>query len=206
MSENIKEDIISHTLKLIAAKGFDGFSVDELIATVGCSKGIVFYHFGDRDNLIQEAFGSFLNHYNSIATNKLKEEKKAIKMLRVLTKVLTTPEIFDKSIDNELALNIDSADYPRLLINFYYLCLKDEKAAQLQKAMYEEYFNGIRQIIKHGIKKGEFKPKEDIEEIILGYSAMIDGLLLYKSMPSNNYNDELADNVIKNYWKRTLRY
>lgn len=206
MSENIREEIIWRTLKLIASKGFDGFSVDELIAAVGCSKGIVFYHFGDRDNLIQEAFGSFLNHYNSLTTNRLKEEKKASKMLRILTKLLTSPESFDKSNDIVFSLNIDPGDYPRLFINFYYFCLKNEKAAQLQKSMYEEYFNSIRQIIKHGIKKGEFKPKEDIEDIILGYSAIIDGLILYKSMGVNNYNDESADNVIKNYWKRTLRY
>jgi AcrR family transcriptional regulator len=206
MSENIKEEIIRHTLKLIASKGFDGFSIDELITAVGCSKGIVFYHFGDRENLIQEAFVTFLNYYNSLATNRLKEEKKAVKMLRVLTKVLTTPEIFDVSNANSLSMNIDSGDYPRLLVNFYYLCLKNEKAALLQKEMYESYFNGIRQIIKFGIKKGEFKPKEDIDEIILGYSAIIDGLVLYKSMSSNNYNDELADSVIKNYWKRTLKF
>ncbi len=205
MNENTKDEIIRHTLKLISQKGYDGFSVEELTIAAGCSKGIVFYHFTDRNNLIMEAFTTFLRYYGRLAEARLQNEKKAAKMLRVLTKVLTTPEVFIFESGDSTSLMLDAADFPRIIVNFYYLCMKSEAAANMQKEIYREYFKGIRQIIKHGIKKGEFKPEEDIEEIIIGYSAIIDGLLLYKSLGTEFYSNESADNILKNYWKRVLR-
>lgn len=205
MNENIKEEIIRHTLKLISLKGYDGFSVEELTTVAGCSKGIVFYHFTDRNNLIMEAFTTFLRFYGKLAEARLQNEKRALKMLRVLTKVLTTPEIFTNESVGSGSLMLEAGDYPKIIVNFYYLCLKSEAAANIQKEIYREYFKGIRQIIKFGIKKGEFNPKEDIEEIIVGYSALIDGLLLYKSLNTDFYSNEFADNILKNYWKRVLR-
>ncbi len=204
MKENIKKQIIKNTLKLISAKGFDGFSVDELTEAAGCSKGIVFYHYTDRNRLVLEAFREFLEYYNTLIIKFLKETMTAGEMLDLMNRILLFPEQFDDNGEAAIALGISAADHSRLMANFYYLCMKSPEAAAIQKEIYTGYYNGIRQIIDYGAMTGEFRLQSDIRLAIYGFSAMIDGLLLYRSLTFDLPDNDSLIKMINNYWNYNL--
>lgn len=47
-----KEKILREAARLFSAKGYEGASADEIIAAGGTSKGLLFYHYGNKEGLL----------------------------------------------------------------------------------------------------------------------------------------------------------
>lgn len=56
----VPERLLGVALKLFAEKGFEGTSVQDVVAAAGVTKGAMYHYFGSKDDLLYEIYGRVL--------------------------------------------------------------------------------------------------------------------------------------------------
>lgn len=59
-----REHLIEATLEIIFTRGIDAVRLDEVISAVGVTKGSLYWHFADREDLIRQALAEHLRRLN----------------------------------------------------------------------------------------------------------------------------------------------
>jgi AcrR family transcriptional regulator len=72
-SASTKERILTAAEALFAQRGFEGASLRQLTAAAGVNLAAVNYHFGSKDNLVEEVFKRRLDQLNARRLSALKE-------------------------------------------------------------------------------------------------------------------------------------
>jgi len=76
--EHTKQQIIDAAFRLIAEKGYDAMSIEEIMTEIGRTKGAFYSHFQSKEELLYEVMRTKLDRkFNEIAEKtlpKLKEE------------------------------------------------------------------------------------------------------------------------------------
>ena len=114
-----KEKILQGAVRLFSAKGYSESSTDEIILNSGISKGLLFYHYKNKDgllNAILEHAWKIIQETSDINTT----EKTAERALRAIIKQMTTSLIKDYDywkVYMAVLLNIELSK--KLNINLY---------------------------------------------------------------------------------------
>src|ERR1043166_6022628 len=56
-AERKREEIVRAGLKVFAAKGFGGATMDDIALELEATKGLLYYHFKTKDDLLREILG-----------------------------------------------------------------------------------------------------------------------------------------------------
>lgn len=82
--------------------------------------------------------------------------------------------------------------FRKLCVQFYSLIPTNEKFRLMAGIVYQEYLSIVRDIIREGIKRKEFR---EIPDELLSYSilAQLDGLMLYKMMGFSPHGMSVAE-------------
>lgn len=78
-----KEKILDAALDCFAKYGFHGVSMDEIVKQAGVSKGLVYYHFKSKDEVLIEIIKKRLEHFNIVA-DLMEKDKTANEKLKIL--------------------------------------------------------------------------------------------------------------------------
>ena len=161
-SRNTKGRIISAAWKLFYEQGYEETTVEDIVFESGTSKGSFYHYFDGKDALMGTLAYVFDEKYEELRPT-LDPEKGAIETLAY--------------INHELYAMIESSVSIDLLTRL----LSTQLLARGEKHLLDRsrvYFRLLRQIVRQGCERGEFRPDMTTDEIVKAF-AMWERAQLY---------------------------
>jgi AcrR family transcriptional regulator len=138
-----KHKIIAATAKIIADKGLDKITVDDIAQEADVAKGSIYFHFESKDKLLVDAV-------KTIARQRITKIRNALKGISSPTKKLK--KLF--SANNQML----KTDPDSFLMNYALLLSSHNKLKKRVAAQYlQDYIYLVEEILEEGIRKREFK-------------------------------------------------
>jgi AcrR family transcriptional regulator len=149
--------IVAAAAKLFAERGFGSTSLEDIAETLGVTKGALYYHVKNKEEILRLIYLSVL----TVAEEPLR---------RIVESDLPPIEKLQRAIEHHIAVSTDRS--PAISV-FYrehpHLTGPFAKEITLRQKDYEHYFE---QIIEEGLTKGAFKADSDPKIIMLGILGM----------------------------------
>jgi len=82
-----KEKILGVAEQLFAEKGFNGTSVDKIAKTAGVNKGLIYYHFKDKKDIVVSIFKGIINEIDQAVRLSVPEESHELDDLQLQRKI-----------------------------------------------------------------------------------------------------------------------
>ena len=161
-SRNTKGRIISAAWKLFYEQGYEETTVEDIVFESGTSKGS-FYHYFDGKDALMGTLAYVLDEKYEELKPTLDSEREAIETLVY--------------INHELYAMIESSVSIDLLTRL----LSTQLLARGEKHLLDRnrvYFRLLRQIVRQGVERGEFRPDLTVDEIVKAF-AMWERAQLY---------------------------
>jgi AcrR family transcriptional regulator len=73
--DDLKEKILQESIKLFLAKGFSGSTTNELVCLSGVSKGSLYWHFKDKNDILSQILDKYCAEFLEVARSKIKNCK-----------------------------------------------------------------------------------------------------------------------------------
>jgi TetR/AcrR family transcriptional regulator, transcriptional repressor of bet genes len=187
-----RKQVINATLECISESGFEGLTLEFVAKKAGISKGVVSYYFKGKEDLILQSFRYFLEQYNQKVAEALGAEPSAMKMLDAMVDIVIFPEStplesigseneFKDQELSETSITFTEEKYFSLLIHFYSRMKQNDKLQTIYQEIYQQYLDGIIEILKFGIENKEFK-SVNLLPTAYGILAYMDGIILYEAL------------------------
>ena len=155
------EEIIAAAAKVVQTKGDHAATVQDLADAVGILKGSLYHHFKSKEDLlyliVKEPIARLYERMTDIASSDLPASEKLRRAIR------TQLEAFDQH-------------HPHL---FVYLRERDEMKRRFReqfKLSPKQYERCWQQILREGMKSGEFRPDLDVQVVSYGLLGMLNWL------------------------------
>ncbi|BCG60337.1 TetR/AcrR family transcriptional regulator [Paenibacillus sp. URB8-2] len=144
-SVQTKETILLHAKALFSQKGYKGVSISDICAAAGLSKGSIYHHFKNKEDLfVQLAEISFVDSWKDW-------DSRSARFSSAIDKLYAYSELYADNVD--LSLTKAGED-------FMATTRADSAAFQQFGAILTDYVRRFEEIIREGIESGEFKPEE----------------------------------------------
>ena len=82
-----KEKILGVAEQLFAEKGFNGTSIDKIAKTAGVNKGLIYYHFKDKKDIVVSIFKGIINEIEQSIRLSVPEEDSELDDLQLQRKI-----------------------------------------------------------------------------------------------------------------------
>ncbi len=82
-----KEKILSVAEQLFAEKGFNGTSIEKIANAAGVNKGLIYYHFKDKKDIVVSIFKGIINEIEQTVRLSVPEEDSEIDHLQLQQKI-----------------------------------------------------------------------------------------------------------------------
>ena len=110
-SENVKEKIINTTIELLQKSdgNIENITIRHIAETVGIGTGLIHYHFGSKDKLIEVCVQRIIGNVITVFKPKIDEKSDGIYRLKEVAKqvidfLMANPEISKVSILGDMAM------------------------------------------------------------------------------------------------------
>lgn len=70
---NARERILQAAVKIFAEKSFEGSRVEEIAYAAGVTKSLIYYHFKNKDAILEALTENFINEYMNIINDNKSE-------------------------------------------------------------------------------------------------------------------------------------
>ncbi len=159
-AEDRREEILKGSLKLFLERGFGTTSIDRIVAELKVSKGLVFYHFGSKDELVAACIDRISDQVAEPAVRMLESETDfEDKITRVLQYFLA----FSLEYKTRFRDFVDGSSL-RVL-------------NQIQDAVFRKIEPSLRRMVSDGMARGETDNPDAVESLailVLGGIAYMD--------------------------------
>ncbi|MCG7409582.1 TetR family transcriptional regulator [Paenibacillus sp. ACRRX] len=208
MEPKRRADLINATLLCISSHGIDGMTLDKVAEYADCSKGVVTYYFKNKDNLIIEAFRSFLAYYGLKINSQIQHTMTPQTMIEITLQNILPPY----SEDAQMAINVSELEgiermhiphevQAKLFLHFFSKAVLDPRLQEVVAAGYKEDMQGIMKIFDYGKMLGSMKV-DDSGSAAYGLLAMVVGLSFFKVANIQPMNGEDNRYICEDYVKR----
>ena len=161
-SRNTKGRIISAAWKLFYEQGYEETTVEDIVFESGTSKGS-FYHYFDGKDALMGTLAYVLDEKYEELKPTLDPEREAIETLVYINHGLYA--MIESSVSIDLLTRLLSTQ----------LLARGEKHLLDRNRV---YFRLLRQIVRQGVERGEFRPDLTVDEIVKAF-AMWERAQLY---------------------------
>lgn len=176
-----RAQIIAVAIQLFAKHGFEKTSVSAICAKAGVSKGLVFHHFKNKDELLRQAFkditriiGEADTSYQAIADPK----NKMLAFIESIFKAMTVPE-------------------HREIYQFNFNVMVQPETRALLIDLIDERMDGLRAITKEIFEYASYENPALLSRMFV---AEIDGIALNYLLTDNFPIDAIKKEFIKRYY------
>ncbi len=183
--ELTREFIIEKAAPIFNIKGMEATSMSDIMEVTKLSKGTLYVHFKNKEELVAEVFSYNMKTYGGKIFSKIKQYHSAKDRLFAYIDLLT-------DISNPLVIG----GCP--LMNFGVEA--DDTDPVTAKKITLEIKNAhhqISEIILRGIEAGEFKPEWDYEEFAKLAFAMLEGGVLISKITKDVSNANIVSRTLK---------
>jgi AcrR family transcriptional regulator len=159
--DEAREQILLATIRLLSTKGYANMSMSDIVAESGVSKGGIYWHFKNKDAIIEAAFVSMLDAQLAFIEAQLAGTDPARDKLR---------RIFG------IAHLVGDESTPPPL-DFFTLAARDVALMEQVRRYVHAYQERIAQVIQQGIDSGELA-SVDPRMTALNLLSVLEGILL----------------------------
>jgi TetR/AcrR family transcriptional repressor of nem operon len=159
--EEAREQILLATIKLLGTKGYANMSMNDVVAESGISKGGIYWHFKNKDAIIEAALVSMLDAQLAFIEAQLAGTDLARDKLR---------RIF------AIAHLVGEENTPPPL-DFFTLAARDAALMEQVRRYVHAYQERIAQVIQQGIDSGELASVDPMMTA-LNLLSVLEGVLL----------------------------
>ena len=159
--DEAREQILLAAIKLLSTKGYANMSTNDIVAESGISKGGIYWHFKNKDAIIEAAFVSILDAQLAFIEAQLEGTDPAkIKLRRIFG----------------IAHLVGEENTPPPL-DFFTLAARNAPLMEQVRRYVHAYQERIAQVIQQGIDSGEFA-SVDPKMTALNLLSVLEGVLL----------------------------
>lgn len=185
--EERRGEILESAAVCFAQKGYYETTMDDVVRSVGLSKGALYWYFKSKRELFRSLVELWFDEMGSGMGEVLSRGGSASEKLRMILCAI------DESPGAQSELS-------RAFLEFYTFAVRDPELRPWLEAIYDENFALFRGLIESGIDDGEFV-STDAEAMARVIMAGIDGVLLQQEIISKERSDgpslrELADSLL----------
>ncbi len=176
--------ILEATVTLIAEKGIQNITLDQVAERAELSKGGLIHYFPGKDKLIESAVADFFK--------KIFERGKEIrdKIDNPLEQILSYTWLYNKD-EPDLLIGY------RLFFDIMSIASQDQRYRQVFQNFVENWVELLKASIARGIKEHVFKV-EKIDETARSISAVYQGVASRWFLDPENHSDEWAVKTVRN--------
>ncbi len=184
-----RELILDHALTTFAEKGFEKTTVDDIAKSAGISKGGVYVHFRSKDEIF---FGIArrVTEFRLALMESLKEvdsfEKRLIKYLQTIL-----GSYLKKENSRRIRFSFEFWVKSRLSCSE-----ADDEKRRFNDERFISVFTDFENLLKAGVKAGEFKKNLDTKSLVYILMATIDGMALFTGVMDKTYTDRTINTLV----------
>lgn len=180
LADEAKMIILTHARSLFIEKGYNQATMDELCGLTQMSKGNLYHHFKNKEELFLEVLAQHVEQVNAKWLAPVDQSMSSTDQLLALA------DLYGRDCENPLLKAVE--EYAKILPS-------NAAALETIQEMVEVSFNNIKQVIKNGIDNKEFKGS-DAESLSFAVWSMLAGSAQFcMSMPNLSGDDYAAFHV-----------
>jgi AcrR family transcriptional regulator len=183
--EERRQEILDAVLRCFVRTGYNGTSMDDVVAESGLSKGTLYWHFKNKRDLFMAAFDHVMNQMMEPFMQLFEADIPVIERLR----------LFEQA--SKVLINADQ-ELSAMPMNFLLEIWQDEEFSQHYTDILGSVVERTRNLIREGVENGELR-EVDIDGATWGIMALYDGIYLYHliGFPLNTANVfEVMTNIL----------
>ena len=156
-----RRELMAIAIDCFARFGFQGSSVDRIARMAGVTKGAIYYHFKDKDDLLGAAVADRIQEFEG----RVQRACEGVETSRALRRIA------EVCVEHAQSLN-----HPRFVIKLMAESIdtNDKISAQLREMM-RRFRAFLRNLIRQAQERGEFRSGIDAETAAAAYTSAVLG-------------------------------
>ena len=159
--------IVAIARKIVADEGLEALTIGSLEARLAFSRGVITYHFQNKDDIVHAVLESALEEINASTAAVLGGNMSHDERLRLALKTY-------------ISGFIEHVEATRILLSFWGRISSDKRARKANASLYATYRKGIAQLIESGRAAGDFTADVSVD----GLAAVLVGVVIGVAMQS----------------------
>lgn len=170
--EDRKEDILEAATDLFLTKGFDKTSVDDIVKSLKISKGLAYYYFKTKDDLIEDVVSRLSHEVSKPAIEIMKSDDEFyLKLFKSLTYFMAFANNFKGKFKSMI-----SRDKNRVLVRF-------------RDSILNNIMPYLAELATYGINNGYISNTDGVNSMIIIVSGSISCISLSANNPDFSYDN-----------------
>lgn len=182
-SERTRQYIIEKTAPLFNTKGYDGTSMSDLMQATGLTKGSLYGNFKDKEDISMEAFRYSIGKVRALVRSELSEMPSYKKQLIALLDFYAR-YVFDPPVKGGCPLLNTAVD-----ADDNHIAMRTVVTKELMTTV-----NFISDLLKEGVKAGEFQKGIKTMEIAYTFFCSVEGAIMFSRVERSR---EPMDIIVK---------
>jgi AcrR family transcriptional regulator len=156
--ERSRRRLLTAAIRLFAARGFHGVSVDEIVAAARLNKRMLYHYFGSKEAIYQAALHDVYSRLEDVE-------------FQVLDLELSPREKLDRLLRSYFAFLEGNPEFTQFL-----LWENADKGRHIAKAnrflSKNPFIQRFRQTVEEGIRAGELRPDLDVSHLLIHFIGL----------------------------------
>jgi len=159
--ERSRRELTDIAINCFARFGFQGTSIDRIARAAGVTKGAIYYHFRDKEDLLGAAVSDRIQEFER-RVERACEGVQASRALRRIAEVCVE--------------HAQSLDHPRFVIKLMAESIDtNDKISDQLRGMMRRFRAFLRNLIRQAQERGEFRSSVDAETAAAAYTSAVLG-------------------------------
>ena len=164
--EESRQRILQAAFEAFSAVGYEKASMDDIVQRSGLSKGSLYWHFKNKQELFVAMMAWVFEQFTSQIEGMADQTAPAADRIRVFFG--TSMEWFEST-----------PHMMGLLIDAFFQSYRSPVAREVLTSFYQRYIHVVETVIKQGIENGEFRADIDPHAVAISLMAGGDGVAIY---------------------------
>lgn len=186
-AERTRQFILEKTAPLFNSKGFEGTSLADLTSSTGLTKGALYGHFQDKEEMAREAFVYSMDKVREVMQQELEGlntyKKRLTAVLEFFAKYVFEPPIKGGCPLLNTAIEADD----------HHVSMRRLVTNDLMKTV-----NFISSLLQKGVDAGEFKSDVNPDELAYTFFCSVEGALMFSRVERSTEPMEIIVRHCKN--------
>jgi AcrR family transcriptional regulator len=171
--------IVAVARKIVADEGLEALTIGSLEARLAFSRGVITYHFQNKDDIVHAVLESAIEEINANADAQLGGNLSAEE--RVRTTVRTYVRGF-----------LEHVEATRILLSFWGRIGSDKRARKANATLYAAYRRGAAGLIEAGKASGEFEADLNVDAMAAALVGVVIGIAMQSYFEKGAVDTEAA--------------
>jgi AcrR family transcriptional regulator len=187
---NRREQMLAAAAELIPQRGFANMRISDVAHRAGVSPALVIYYFGTKDRLLTEAVRYNERIFDELTQAKLAETTSFVERLETIVELSCAPS------SRHGAWSI--------WLELWAQALRRPESAASRRALDDEWRALIERIIRDAVASGEVGSEVDVEDFVVTFAALLDGLLIQVALEDPQVSGERAAGIAMRFARIAL--